>query len=187
MPLIPLALLFLLPLAVVILLPFSVVQRYRMGTARRRGRPWLASLNVVGISLSVVLFTLSAAIMNFWVPRIFGSAAVGLAGGALAGLLGLKLTRWESAADGLHYTPNRPLVFAISAVVAARILYGFWRAWQAWHERAFESSWLAASGAAGSLAVGGVVLGYYLIYWTGVSRRVKRHHTANRWHRQARR
>ncbi|MBA3882173.1 MAG: hypothetical protein H0X73_05495 [Chthoniobacterales bacterium] len=41
---------------------------------------------------------------------------------------------------------------------------------------------LAVSGLAGSLAVGGVVLGYYFTYWAGLADRLKKHRVANRWH-----
>ena len=183
MPLILLAIVALLPLLFVILLPFSIVQRYRVGTARRLGRPWVATLNVFFIALSVLIFTWASALMNFWVPNAFLSALAGLVGGVLLGLLGLKLTRWEPTARALHYTPNRPLVLLITIGVAARILYSFWRGWEAWQTAGTDTSWLAASGAAGSLAVGAIVLGYYFTYWLGVARRVKRHGEHNRWQR----
>ncbi len=185
MPFLLLPLVLLLPLAFVLLLPFSIVQRYRAGTARRLGRPWLARLNIFGISVSLLLFSFGAAVMNFWVPRLFSSAAAGLAGGAIFGLLGLKLTRWEPSGRSLHYTPHRALVLLLTGAVAARILYGFWRAWHAWQNTVAGSSWVAASGAAGSLAMGGVVLGYYFTYWVGIAGRLKRHHRANRWHQTA--
>jgi hypothetical protein len=35
-------------------------------------------------------------------------------------------------------------------------------------------SWLTASGAAGSLGAGALVLGYYLTFWVGVRRRLRR-------------
>ncbi len=172
-PLILFAFVLLLPLVFVLLLPFSIVQRYRAGTARRMGRPWLATLNVSLIGFSAFLFALGAAVMNVWVPDAFVSAVAGVIGGGILGLLGLKLTRWEPVARGLHYTPNRALVLLITVAVAARIIYGLWRSWHAWQNAAAGSSWLAASGVAGSLAVGGVVLGYYLTYWSGVARRLK--------------
>ena len=46
----------LLPLLFVVLLPFSIVQRYRVGTARRVGRSWVASLNLFFIALSCLIF-----------------------------------------------------------------------------------------------------------------------------------
>jgi hypothetical protein len=97
------------------------------------------------------------------------------------GLGGLALSRWESSPGSLHYTPNRWLVLAITLVVTARLLLGFWRSWRAWPSAYDIESWAAASGAAGSLAAGGVVLGYYLTYWLGVRRRLRRHN--EQWER----
>jgi hypothetical protein len=166
-------LILLLPLAFVVLLPFSIVQRYRVGTARRLGRSWIATLNVTVIAFSSALFVWAAALTSFWLPRAFPFALAGLFGGGLLGLLGLRLTRWEPSGAGLHYTPNRPLVLLITIGVAVRVLYGFWRGWHAWENATSHESWLAASGAASSLGIGGVVLGYYLVYWAGVRRRLR--------------
>ena len=44
-----------------VLMPLSLIQRYRMGTARRTARGWLATANVVAMSLSAVLFMAAAA------------------------------------------------------------------------------------------------------------------------------
>lgn len=173
MPLIFLAVVAFLPLFFVALLPFSIVQRYRMGTARRLGRSWVATVNVLFIGFSVALFLFGAAVINVWVPKALLSAGAGLIGGAALGLLGLWLTHWERTGRSLHYTPNRPLVLVLTVAVAARLFYGFWRAWHAWDNTASTASWLAASGAAGSLAVGAIVLGYYFTFWLGVARRLK--------------
>ncbi|MBA3270257.1 MAG: hypothetical protein H0T71_07060, partial [Acidobacteria bacterium] len=56
--------------------------------------------------------------------------------------------------------------------VTARLIYGVWRGWHAWQASGDDGSWLAASGAAGSIAAGAVVLGYYLVFWVGVKRRL---------------
>jgi hypothetical protein len=69
----------------------------------------------------------------------------------------------------------------ITIIVAARVLYGFWRAWHAWSNATSGTGWLIASGAAGSIGVGAVVLGYYFTYWAGVAQRLGRHRKANRW------
>jgi hypothetical protein len=100
------------------------------------------------------------------------------------------LSRWEATPGALHYTPNRWLVLAITLSVASRLLYGMWRGWQAWQAGLNGAPWLVASGAAGSLAAGAVVLGYYLIYWLGVRRRLHAHNrmtSLDRRFRQARR
>jgi hypothetical protein len=161
-------------LAMLLLIPVSLIQRYRVGTSRQRARGWLAGVNLAGLALSMVLFLISAAITSIWVPEALTYTAGGLATGALLGVLGLWLTRWEPSAGTLHYTPNRWLVLAITLTVTLRIGYGFWRGWESWRAGISGGSWFVASGLAGSLAAGAIVLGYYLVYWIGVRRRLRR-------------
>jgi hypothetical protein len=162
-------------LASIALFPLVLVQRYRAGTSRQLARGWLATINLVGLAVSVMLFVLGAAMTSIWVPDALRYTVVGLAGGCALGMIGLALTRWEPGSRALHFTPNRWLVLAITLVVTGRVLYGFWRGWQSWRSAVDGSSWLVASGAAGALAAGAVVLGYYLTYWTGVRRKLVRH------------
>ena len=161
-------------LAAIVLTPLAIVQRYRLGTARRRARSWVAAINAAGLALSALLFLAGAAVTSLWIPNTFSHALAGLLGGLALGLVGLALTRWEGSPGGWYYTPNRWLVLAITLIVAARVAFGFWRSWNAWQSTDDYASWAAASGASGSLAAGAVVLGYYLIYWLGVRRRVRR-------------
>ncbi len=172
--LLALALALIALLAAVALMPLALVQRYRVGTSRRQARRWIVTVNLVGIALSAGMFLTGAALTSVWVPDAFRYAVMGLTGGCALGVVGLWLTRWEVSARALHYTPNRWLVLAITLVVTVRIAYGFWRSWQAWRLAGGDTSWIAASGVAGSLAAGAVVLGYYLVFWFGVRRRLAR-------------
>jgi hypothetical protein len=175
MPLIAIGIALLLMLGVIALLPLALIQRYRVGTSRQPARGWLAAINLAGLTISVVLFLTGAAITSFWVPYAFRYTVAGLAFGCLLGVIGLALTRWEPAPRALYYTPNRWLVLAITLVVTARVLYGFWRGWQSWRSAIDGGSWIVASGAAGALAAGAVVLGYYLTYWLGVRRKLSQY------------
>jgi ABC-type cobalt transport system substrate-binding protein len=161
-------------LALIALVPISIVQRYRVGTSRQRARGWIATLNLAGLSLSAVLFLVSAVFTNIWVPDALRYTVGGLAAGCLLGIVGLWLTRWEPSIGALHYTPNRLLVLAITLLVAARVFYGFWRGWESWRAGVSGESWFVAAGVATSMAAGAVVIGYYLAYWIGVRRRLKR-------------
>jgi hypothetical protein len=172
MPFVALALLLLLPLAVIALMPLILIQRYRVGRARRLARPWMATLNVLVMLFSATFFVLVAAAITAWVPGVFRAALLGLLGGCAAGLLGVFVSRWEATPASLHYTPNRWLVLAITHVVAVRVLYGFWRSWNAWQWGADDESLLAAFGVAGSVAAAGIVIGYYLAFSVGVRRRI---------------
>jgi hypothetical protein len=174
MPLIPLLAGLLLPIALLLAMPFLLFVRYRTGTARRLGRRWVATLNLVMIVFSAVLFLDAAAITSLWVSDAFRYALFGLMGGCLLGLLGLALTRWEQTPQALHYTPNRWLILIITLAVAARLLYGLWRLFPGWRTSGSDPWWLERAGIAGSLALGAILLGYYVTYAAGVRWRLKR-------------
>ena len=174
MPVIALALLFVvLVLIGIALVPLSLLQRYRVGTTRRPARGWFIGLNLIAVLLSAAIFMLAAALTTAWVPGAFSYALIGFAAGGLLGMIGLALTRWESDSHSLHFTPNRSLVLLVTLLVAARIVYGFWRSWHTWNEGV--RVWGAAFGVASSMGAGAVVLGYYTAYWLGVRRRFIRH------------
>jgi hypothetical protein len=164
-----------LVVAPIALMPLSLVIRYRAGTARRQARGWVVTLNLVALAISTSLFLLGAGVTGIWVPNALLYSVLGLLGGIALGIVGLWVSRWERAPQALHYTPNRWLVLAVTLLVTARILYGFWRGFHAWRHAPGDTSWLAAFGIAGSMAAGAVVLGYYLSYWAGVRRRLKAH------------
>lgn len=168
MPLVPLFAALLLVLALILAMPLLLFLRYRAGTARRRAYRWVATLNLATIVLSAGFFLYVAAITTFWVPDAFRYSVFGLLGGGLLGLIGLALTRWEQTPRALHYTPNRWLILIITLAVSARLLYGIWRIWHGWRTSGSDSSWLTSVGIAGSLALGALMLGYYVAYSAGV-------------------
>jgi hypothetical protein len=177
---VPLLLLVLvLPLVVIALMPLILIQRYRMGSARRLARPWVATLHVALTALSVVLFIGAAAATTIWVPYALRGAAAGVLAGLALGVVGLLLTRWEPTPATLHFTPNRWLVLFVTVMVSARILYGFWRSLEAARAGIYGTQMLLAFGIPESLAVGGAVIGYYLAYAIGTRRRI------GQWQRRA--
>ena len=88
-------------LAAIVLTPLAIVQRYRLGTARRRARGWVATINAGGLALSAVMFLFGAALTSLWIPGALSYAALGLLAGSLTGLVGLALTRWEASPGSL--------------------------------------------------------------------------------------
>ena len=174
MPLLIVVLVALALVLPVVLLPVSIVQRYRVGTARRPARAWVASLNIVGFLVSAVTILVTAAITTFWVLSALPVTALALMGGAAVGLLGLALSRWESEAGVMYFTPNRWLVLALTLLVLARLAWGGWRAWQAWSLWGGQAGWLSQAGVSGSLAAGALLVGYGLGFWAGVRWRIAR-------------
>jgi hypothetical protein len=147
----------------------SLALRYRAGTARRQARRWVTTLNVWMTSLSAIFFLLFALLLSIWVASAFRFALIGMAVGGILGVLGLTLTRWESRPEGLFYTPSRWLAFIIVFAIAARVLYGWWRATHPSSGGAGDQHWLiTTSGMQLSLAVASGLIGYYLVYSIGV-------------------
>lgn len=173
MPIIVLALLLFVLLALVGVILLSLALRYRAGTARRQARRWIASLNVWATSFSAFFFLSFTLLISFWVESAFRYAFIGMLVGAVLGLLGLALTRWESRPEGLFYTPSRWLAFIIMCAIAARIVYGWWRATHSSSGAPVDQHWMiAASGTQLSLAIAAGLIGYYLLYSIGVRLRL---------------
>ena len=168
-----LALLF-VALFAMALMPLALVQRYRIGTTRRAARGWVATINLAGILVTAALFVLGAALTSIWISGALRASAAGLAAGLALGMLGVALTRWERGPRSLHYTPNRWLVLGITLVVTARLIFGVWRTVGAWRAGLDGSALVTSAGIPMSLAAGAVVIGYYLAFWIGVRRRLRR-------------
>jgi len=152
----------------------SLALRYRAGTARRQGRRWVATMNVWATSFSAALFLCFIFLISFWLGPTLRFALAGMAVGAVLGLLGLVLTRWESHPEGLFYTPSRWRALLVVLAIAARLVYGWWHTM---HRSAPDDQhWLwSASGTQLSVAVAAGLIGYYLIYAIGVRLRITRH------------
>jgi hypothetical protein len=175
-PVILFALLFFVLLAVGGVVLLSLALRYRAGTARRQGRRWIANINVWMTSLSAVFFLSLTFLISFWLGTAFRFALIGMCFGAVLGLLGLALTRWESQREGLFYTPSRWLALLVTLAIAARFVYGWWRATHSGSTAPGEQHWLmTASGTELSLAVAAGLLAYYLVYSIGVRVLLARH------------
>ena len=172
MPLLIVPVVILLLLALwLLLLPVSLWQRYRMGKARRRARPWLVGFNAWVLLVSLLLFLASMALTNVWWPGALVYAATGLGIGVLLGIAGLWLSRFEATPQGLFYTPNPWLVLGLTLLVAGRIAMGFVELWRHWQGR--ESlALIPVLDHASLFAVAGVLLGYYLAYTWGLRRRL---------------
>ena len=178
MPLLIGALVGLVLVLPVVLLPLSIVQRYRVGTARRPARAWVATLNVVAFAVSTLVLVVSATVMSIWVPGALSAASAGVSGGLLLGVIGLSLSHWESNAGVMHFTPNRWLVGVLTLLVVTRLLYGVWRAWVAWGTWGAVPGWTTEAGIAGSVAAGALLIGYGVGFWGGVRWRIAKRRAA---------
>lgn len=175
-PIIVFALLLFVLLAFAGVVLLSLALRYRAGTSRRQARRWVASLNVWMTSFSAVFFLSFTFLLSFWVDSALRFGLIGVGCGGILGLLGLAITRWESQQEGLFYTPSRWLALLVTLAIAARFVYGWWRATHSGSNAHGDQHWLiTASGTQLSVAVAAGLIGYYLVYSIGVRLRIARH------------
>ena len=152
-----------------VLLPLSLWARYRNGRARRRAQAWVVRGNAWLLLGSLPFYWATAWALSHWLDLALGEAAAGLLIGGLLGGLGLALTKFEHEGANLHYTPNRWLVLALTSVVAARVVLSPWLTWQRLATDDAAQAWIQAGSL---LGVGGILLGYYLVYTWGLRARL---------------
>ena len=111
----------LIVVAICALIGWRLYARVRRSIGRQhlsRVRPWV----------TLIIFPLLLALLaqaGAW--RLPGGAylAGGIVLGAVLGVVGLRLTRFESTPQGLFYTPSAHLGIALSVLVVCRVLYRF--------------------------------------------------------------
>lgn len=76
----------------------------------------------------VVLSTMSLAlfIASQFMPKLISGIGAGLLCGALLGLVGLRLTKFEITEEGRFYTPDKRIGLALTLLFVIRLIYRFW-------------------------------------------------------------
>lgn len=147
-------------LALLPLLAWRVYMRFRRMVGRQRlskARPWIT----LGIFSTVILFLAYAA--HGHAERLSWLAA-GLPIGSCLGVYGLRITRFEPTPHGLFYTPNAYLGIAMSLLFVGRILYRLVEVYDIAAAHA-KPAFLRSSP---TLAIFGLIAGYYVVYAVGL-------------------
>lgn len=155
------------------LLAFSAYRRVRRNIGRQPYRPlrlWIRSGVIALIFLALLRW-----------PAFDPQLALAMTAGATAGLLlarlGVRLTRFETLPSGRFYTPNTVLGIGLSLLFLARIGYrlvvvlpALQQASETGGGAALRSA-LSGSRSALTMALLGLVLGYFFAYCLGLLRR----------------
>ena len=151
-------------LVLVPLIAWRVYARVRRLVGRQRLsriRPWITLILFPALILLLCLAARSY-------PERLWLLAGGLSLGLLLGRFGLEKTRFEATPQGLFYTPNVHLGIALSLLFVARIAYRFVEVY------ALESAVPHGAGDFArsplTLAVFGLLAGYYVAYAAGLVR-----------------
>jgi hypothetical protein len=154
-------------ITLLVLLPlvaWRVYARFRRMVGRQRLsriRPWIT------LTLFPILIILLCFAAREHLERL-GWLAGGLGFGGLLGIFGLRKTRFEPTPQGLFYTPNAHLGIALSLLFVGRIGYRLFEVY------VFESTVQHGMGDFArsplTLAVFGLMAGYYISYAIGLVR-----------------
>ena len=155
----------LVPLLVFVpILVWRLYSRARRSIGRQtltRVRPWIT---VTVFPLLIVL--LSFAAMTHLERLVWLGGAVCL--GAALGIFGISKTKFENTPQGLYYTPSAHLGIALSALLAARVIYRMVQVYSMGPVAQPAMADFASSPL--TLAVFGVLAGYYVTYAIGLIR-----------------
>src|ERR1035437_8848624 len=103
------------------LIAWSIYRRVRRNIGRQKLRPRRITVSIVILSVVSILF-LSLSLQQLHLLLGFGG---GLLLGALLGFVGLRLTKFETTAEGHFYTPNTHIGVALSVLFVWRIAYKY--------------------------------------------------------------
>jgi hypothetical protein len=153
------ALLVLLPL-----LAWRIYARFRRMIGRQRlsgVRPWIT----IAIFTTLVVLLALAALSR---PERLVWLGGGLLLGAALARYGLQQTKFEPTREGLYYTPNAHLGIALSLLLVARIIFRAVQVYVIDPTVPHDPSDFARTPL--TLAVFGVLAGYYIAYAIGLAR-----------------
>jgi hypothetical protein len=142
------------------LIAWGIYRRVRRNIGRQQLRPRRITFSIVVFSLVSLLFIGMSLQQLHLMLGIVG----GLVLGVMLGFVGLRLTRFETNAEGHFYTPNTHIGVALSLLFAGRMLYRLWVFRDATtatgHPPPFQSPL--------TFFIFGLIAGYYIVYFIGL-------------------
>ncbi|HEY5232756.1 MAG TPA: DUF1453 domain-containing protein [Verrucomicrobiae bacterium] len=139
---------------------WSIFRRIRRNIGRQPLRPRRAITSIVILS-AVSILIVSTSLQNISLLLGFGG---GLLLGGLLGLVGLRLTKFETTDEGHFYTPNMHIGIALSVLFVGRFLYKYISSGNASAPPNLGVPFQSPL----TLFILALTVGYYLVYQTGL-------------------
>jgi hypothetical protein len=144
------------------LIAFSIYRRTRRSIGKQKLRPGRVITRLVLLGVS----TLCIILVGLLNPMIYLGFGAGIAGGVALGLVGLRLTKFETTVEGHFYTPDTRIGVAISLMLTGRIIYRF--AVLKDTNAAVAAGHPPAMGSPLTFFIAGLTVGYYMVYYIGL-------------------
>jgi len=146
--------------AALALIAWRIYRRIRRNIGRQPLRPRRALISITALSAvsAVLVFT------SLHHSRLLFGIAGGLAPGVLLGLVGLRLTRFETTAEGHFYIPNTPIGVAVSLLLVGRLIYRF----MVLRDVVAAANHPPVMQSPLTFFIFGLMAGYYIVYQTGL-------------------
>ena len=150
-------------LALLALLSWRAYKRFKRMVGRQRlsnVRPWI-TLTVFPLLTLLLAYGARAQLDHL------GWMAAGVAAGAMLAVYGLRQTRYEPTPEGLFYTPNAHVGLVLSLLLVVRILY---RLVELYVDPTTPRDASAFVRSSLTLAIFGLLAGYFIAYTIGLLR-----------------
>jgi hypothetical protein len=144
------------------LVAWRVYSRVKRLTTRQRSRTWRHRTTLVFFPLLVLMLGWMASTN----PLALLAFLVCLAGGSLLGVLALSKTAFEQEGDQFYFTPHARIGMMVASLFLARMA---WRAWEFYSTGSMANNHDFAKSPL-TLAVFGILAGYYMTYALGLLR-----------------
>jgi hypothetical protein len=165
------------PILMVAILGFAIYRRVRRTIGRQALQPKRMQVRMGFFALAGII-TLA---FSFRSVELAGSLLGGVLAGAALGYFGLRHTKFETTSEGQFYTPHLYVGLFVTVLFLGRIAYRFiflYPMMQA-ATKVNESPFAEYQKSPLTLAIFGVVIGYYVAYYAGVIRESRRLATIN--------
>jgi hypothetical protein len=150
---------------------FAIYRRVRRNIGRQPLQPARMRSRMVMLAVIGALFAFGA----MRDVNLIGALVAGVAGGVLLGWIGLRQTKFEKTEQGDFYTPHTYIGVAVSLLLFARIAYRLIVVYPVMQAaaQADQSPFASFQRSPLTLAIFGVLIGYYVWYYAGVLRMSK--------------
>jgi len=163
------ALIFPVMMGAIVLL--AVYRRVRRNIGRQPVQPVRMRSRIALLAVIGAIIALGAARdMN-----LLGALLAGVAGGTALGWFGLQHTKFDVTEKGYFYTPHTYIGLAVSLLLIGRIAYRLLIVYPTMQTtaQADQNPFAAFQRSPLTLAIFGVLIGYYVFYYAGVLRASK--------------